>query len=61
MSKDKTLKTISYQFTPAQYELISKLATKENRSMRRMLFHAVEFYIYKNNITLDSVQPVTQE
>lgn len=46
------MKTISYQFTPDRYELVKKLAKKENRNMRNMLFHAIEFYIKENAIEL---------
>ena len=41
-------KTISYAFTPEQYNTIQALAIKEGRKMRNMLFRAVEFYIANN-------------
>jgi hypothetical protein len=45
-------KTISYAFTPEQYDIVQALAIKEGRKMRNMLFRAVEFYIEQNNIKL---------
>ena len=43
-------RTISYAWPEAQYQLIARVANKENRKMRNMLFHMVEFYIKANKL-----------
>lgn len=45
-------RTISYAWPDSQYRIIAALAKRENRKMRNMLFHIVEFYIKANKLDI---------